>query len=290
MSAPAAVRAPARPDLRMLLVFAALALGVGGTLFALSTLVTPGEPVLLAGVYLGLALPALVLTGRSGGAKAVRTLLRRCVRFPGSWWWLLVAAFTLPLASLSLAAVVGGGKPVNAASIGYYVADLVIGAVVVNLAEELGWTGFFQDRAMFRWGATSGSLVTVVFFTLIHLPLAVAGVEEAAEAVRNLLLVGAAAVGLRLLISRFYTWTGGSLLAVAVLHSSFNASESFLEPAYDWVRIVTIVALALAVVVFTGRRLNGEEPPLGARLRRPPAASTSDDVERVRASATDHGR
>ena len=64
MTAPTALRAPARPGLRTLLVFAAVALGVGGTLFALSTLVTPGEPFLLAGVYLGLALPALLLTGR----------------------------------------------------------------------------------------------------------------------------------------------------------------------------------------------------------------------------------
>ena len=62
MTAATAVRAPARPDLRTLLVFAAVAVGVGGTLFALSTLVEPGEPFLLAGVYLGLAVPALVLT------------------------------------------------------------------------------------------------------------------------------------------------------------------------------------------------------------------------------------
>ena len=259
MTAPTAVMAPARPDLRTLLVFAAVALGLGGTLFALSTLVEPGAPFLLAGVYLGLAVPALVLTGMSGGATAVRTLLRQSVRMPSSWWWLLVAGFALPLTSLSLAAVVGGGRPVTAASIGFYVADLIIGAVVVNVAEELGWTGFFQSRAMLRWGATSGSLVTAVFFTLIHLPLAVAGVQDAAEAMRNVLLVGAAAVGLRLLIGRLYTWTGGSLLAVAVLHSSFNASESLVEPAYDWVLIVTIVALALVVVVFAGRRLNGEE-------------------------------
>jgi uncharacterized protein len=258
MTAPTAVSAPARADLRTLLAFAAVALGVGGTLFALSTLVEPGEPFLLAGVYLGLAAPALVLTRMSGGTTALRTLLRRCVRLPSSWWWLLAAAFTLPLASLSLATALGGAKPVNAASIGYYVADLVIGAVVVNLAEELGWTGLFQDRAMSRWGATSGALVTAVFFTLIHVPLAVAGVQDVAEAVSNVLLVGAAAVGLRLLIGRLYAWTGGSLLAVAVLHSSFNASESLLEPAYDWVRIVTIVALALVVAVFAGRPRSGK--------------------------------
>ena len=45
MTAPTAVMAPARPDLRMLLVFAAIALGAGGTLFALSALVEPWRPV-----------------------------------------------------------------------------------------------------------------------------------------------------------------------------------------------------------------------------------------------------
>lgn len=266
MSTPTAVTAPARPNLRTMLLFASIALSVGGTMFALSTAVEPGEPFVLAGVYLGLAVPALVLTRINGGPAALRALLRRCVRWPGAWW-LLAAGFTIPLASWAVATALGGARPVSASSIGFYVADLVIGAVLVNLAEELGWTGFFQERAMVRWGVISGSLVTALFFTLIHVPLAVAGVQGPAEAVRNVLLVGAAALGLRLLIARLHRWTGGSLLAVGVLHSSFNASESLLEPAYDWVRIVSIVALAVVAVAFAGRSSHGGGSPEDGRPR-----------------------
>jgi membrane protease YdiL (CAAX protease family) len=260
MSTPTATTGSARPGLRSMLLFATIAVVGGGTLFGKSTVVDPGEPFLLAGVYLGLALPALVLTRLTGGPGALRTLLRRCVRVPRAWWWLPVAGLTLPLASFALASALGGARPLTASSAGFYLADLVIGVVLVNLAEELGWTGFFQSRAMLRWGAVGGSLVTAVFFTLIHLPLAAAGVEELGEAVRNVLVVGAVAVGLRLLVGRLHTWTGGSILAVGVLHSSFNATETLLDPAYDWVRIVTVVALAVVAVAVTGR------PPAGGGM------------------------
>lgn len=278
MTGPTAVTTPARPDLRTMLLFAAIAVAGGGTMFTLSTLVEPDEPFLLAGVYLGLAVPALVLTRTTGGPTAFRALLRRCVRWPSSWWWLPAAGVTLPLTSWFLATALGGARPLSASSIGFYIADLVTGVLLVNLAEELGWTGFFQERAMLRWGAISGSLVTAVFFTLIHVPLAVAGVQGPAEAVRNVLWVGAAAVGLRLLIARLHSWTGGSLLAVGLLHSSFNASESLLEPAYDWVRIITLVALAMVAVAFAGRPSHGGGSPEGGRPKSSPSPDLSADA------------
>ena len=41
----------------------------------------------------------------------------------------------------------------------------------------MAWAGYCQPRAMGRWGATVGSLVTALFFTTIHLPLALADVD-----------------------------------------------------------------------------------------------------------------
>jgi membrane protease YdiL (CAAX protease family) len=242
-----------RPDLRPLVLFAVVALGIGGPLLALSTLIEPGAPFILAAVLAGLAIPALVLTYRDAGGDGVRALLRDCLRMPSAWWWLPVAGFALPCLTWTTAAMLGGAQPLTWSLLGYYVADLIIGAVVINIWEEMAWTGFAQRRAMARWGKTGGSLVTAVFFTGIHLPFGFDGAHSAAQVASNVLLIAGVATGVRLLIGRVDAWTGRSLLTVGVLHSSFNATETLLDPGYDWVRIAVTIAVAV-VLIASGRR------------------------------------
>jgi hypothetical protein len=40
---------------------------------------------------------------------------------------------------------------------------------------------------------------------------------------------------------------------VGLLHAAFNASADLVDPAYDWVRSVTTVALGLAAMVAVKR-------------------------------------
>ena len=72
---PAAGSPSSRP-LRHLWAFAAIAVIGGGALFGISTYVDQGAPFILAGVYLSLAFPALVLAHREGGRRAVRLAAR----------------------------------------------------------------------------------------------------------------------------------------------------------------------------------------------------------------------
>jgi membrane protease YdiL (CAAX protease family) len=239
---------PARTSMRPLVMFAAFALVVGGVLLALSTVVEPDGPFLLAAVLGGLALPALVLTGRETGAAGVKALLRDCVRLPRSWWWLVLAGFGLPALAWIVGAALGGAQPLTWSLLGFYAVDLLIGALVINIWEEMAWTGYFQRRAMGRWGVVVGSIVTAAFFTALHVPLAFDGAASAGEVWWNVLLIAGVGAGLRLLIARVDAWSGGSLLTVGVLHSSFNATESVLDPAYDWVRIVVTVVVGVALV------------------------------------------
>ena len=242
-----------RSDLRLLLLFAAAALGIGGSLLTLSTLVEPGSPFILAALLGGLALPALALTYRDAGASGVRALLRDCVRLPRSWWWLPLAGFGLPVLAWTTAAGLGGARPLTWSMLGFYVADLVIGAIVINIWEEMAWTGFAQRRAMARWGVAGGSLLTAVFFTGIHLPLAFDGASSLSQVASNVVLIAGVATGVRLLAGRVDVWTGRSLLTVGILHSSFNATETVLYPAYDWVRIAMTIAVGVAVIAFGTR-------------------------------------
>ena len=237
-----------RPSLRPLLLFVAVALPLGGLLLGLSTVVDPGAPLILAAVLLGLTAPALVLTYRDRGGAGVRRLLRDTVRVPKRWWWLAVAAFLLPAVVWTSVALMGGARALSWELLGLYVADLLVGAALVNLWEEMAWTGFAQRRAIGRWGLLPGTLLTALTFAALHVPLAVAGTSTMSEAIRNVLLVACAATGLRLLIARTDSWSGGSLLAVGVLHSSFNASAELIDPAYDSVRVAMTAVLGFGAL------------------------------------------
>jgi membrane protease YdiL (CAAX protease family) len=233
---------------RALLPFTVAALCIGGSLLALSTAFQPEGAFLIAAVLFGLALPAVVLTHREGGGPAVRALLRGCVRLPSAWWWLPLAAFALPVATWTTGAAIGGAQPLDWELVRFYVLDLIIGAIVINIWEEMAWTGFFQRRAAGRWGVVGGALMTSLFFTGIHIPLALEGVHDSGDLATNLVALVGVAVGVRLLIARVDVWSGRSLLTVGVLHSSFNASESMLDGDHFWVRIVVTIALGIGVI------------------------------------------
>ena len=112
-STPTPTQAAPSQSLSGLVLFVIAALGVGAPFLALSTVITPDAPFLLAAMFLGLALPALVLTHREAGRAGFRALLRDCVRLPSSWWWLLLAGFGLPVLTWTTGAALGGAQPLT---------------------------------------------------------------------------------------------------------------------------------------------------------------------------------
>lgn len=255
---------------RPLVVFLVVALAVGWPLLTFSTFIQPDAPFVFAAVLFGLAVPALVLTHREAGRAGVRALLRDCVRLPRRWWWLLLAGFGLPSLTWIVGAALDGAQPLTWSLVAFYTADLVIGALVINIWEEMAWTGFFQRRAASRWGVVGGSLITASFFAGLHIPLAVGGARSTSDLATNLLYLAGVAVGVRLLIARVDVWSGRSLLVVGLLHSSFNATEDLLEPGFFWVRIVVATTLGIAVVAF-GRNHSGSDSPTARQPDRPTA-------------------
>jgi membrane protease YdiL (CAAX protease family) len=121
--------------------------------------------------------------------------------------------------------------------------QFVSSALLINIWEELAWTGFFQRRAMARWGVIGGSAVTALLFAGIHLPLAFAG-PDPAVGIAYLLVT---AVGIRLLIAGVDGWSGGSILTVGLLHGSFNATSGLLQPEADWIRLAVTLLVGIAV-------------------------------------------
>ena len=149
------------PSLRPLLIFAAIAVPTGWVLLtAYQVLGLPQEAFVLATLVLGLVVPALVLTHRRHGSEGVRTLLKDAVRPPRPVWWAPMAVIGLPALVWAAAAPLGGARPLTTSLLVDAAILFVTTALIINIWEEMAWTGFVQRRAMARWGLVAGSLVT----------------------------------------------------------------------------------------------------------------------------------
>lgn len=257
------------PQLRPMMTFAAIALVVGWALLGpMVWFDLPSAPFVIAATLLALIVPALVLTGRESGRAGVRALLRDAVRLPRPLWWAPVAALAVPVLTWGVAAGIGGAEPLTADLLTSVFLGFLSSLLVINIWEEMAWTGFFQRRAAGRWGVVGGALVTSLFFTALHTPLAFDGVNGLREVATNVALIAGVATGVRLLIARVDVWSGRSLLTVGILHSSFNASESLLHPDYDLLRIVVTIAIGVGVLAMGDGRDQRRGPRTGPAVAR----------------------
>jgi membrane protease YdiL (CAAX protease family) len=208
---------------------------------------------------------ALAVTAVTDGRSGVRRLLAGLVRWRiGVGRWLLVVA-AMPVLTLIIAAATGTLRTPPEGwwqmTVTYLLTGLVGGTLLTNLWEEAAWSGFVQDRLMNRHGLLAGSLLTAVPFALIHVP----GTFHNTPAAVAMVQVGVLVVlvpFLRYLIGAVFLDTGGSILAVGILHASFNATGTLSAADGGWQFVPAL--LVLVGVVAVHRRLRP-----GARSERP---------------------
>jgi membrane protease YdiL (CAAX protease family) len=215
----------------------------------------PDAPFLLLAVYVGLTGTALWLTRRDGGS--VRDLLSRVLRWRiGLRRWLLIL-LAQPVLALGIAAATGTLRTPSSgwamAGLTYLLMVVVVGALLFNVWEEVGWTGFVQDRLMARYGLLRGSLLTAPLFVAIHLPLNFLPGWTWRSAAISIGAQLVAAPFLRYLLGTLWLDTG-SLLAVGLLHASFNATGSLGAWVGGWQQIPAMMVLTLLVALV--RRLS----------------------------------
>ena len=195
----------------------------------------PIEPFLLAVVLLAQLLPAVLVTGAVGGRPAVRELFGRVFRWRVRPRWYLLALLALPVASLAASAVVLGPGVLRtlAADPGYITAYLGVLTIVplVNLWEETAWMGVVQARLAARHGLLLGAVMTAPLFGLMHLPLHIG--QPAGQFIGGMALLMGLAIPLRIVIGWLYDRTGASILLVAALHATFNATNNNMSLVAD---------------------------------------------------------
>jgi membrane protease YdiL (CAAX protease family) len=222
-----------------------------------------------ASTFLGIFLPAVIITRLVDGRAGVRALLGRTfkVRVARRWYAVALLAHAVPTV---LVAVALYGRPATTASallaaVGSgFLLQLLIGLFLNNLWEEVGVMGFLQARLQARRGALLGAVLTAPLFALQHLALFVG------DGLATGLVILAAATALMVPFRAMLGWLynrSGSLFLVGLLHAAGNAvaagtyfGDSFLKHLYDAPAIgglhsLVAVPLGLALIAATRGRL-----------------------------------
>jgi uncharacterized protein len=273
---------PSLAGRRPVTVFVTIALATSWVLLSVPAIVgLPPEPFLLVTCYAGLMGTALVLTRLIRGPGAIRELLRGVLRwrFGGLRWVTILVA--MPVLTLGVAALSGTlrapdhGWPILIVS--YLAQVLLLGALLFNIPEEIGWSGFVQSRLMDRYGLFGGAMRTAPLFVAIHLPLlfqagntsASPGTSSSAGWTWSDVAISAAALTIaapffRYLLGMLYLDTGASLLAVGVQHAAFNGSGSLSAVDGGWQYIPAMIALTLILALIRSRRPTTVDTPTPA--------------------------
>lgn len=249
--APAGSASDPQPSLRPLLVLGAVALPVGWLMLSIPLLLDlPPEPFVLGTLLFGMLIPAIVLTHRESGRAGVRALVRSVFRLPRPVGLLGVALLAIPVLVWLGATALGGAQPLTGSLLAAIGVQFGTGLVLVNLWEEMVWTGFAQTRTMRRFGLVKGSLLTAALFAGIHLPLAFADGPSAAPL--GVLVLFSSSILLRLIFGCLYR-TGGGLLAIAIMHATYNAGGQIVQPGYDLVRLGVLAVVAAVALLIMAR-------------------------------------
>lgn len=278
----------------------------GVSITALTALLLAGQDLMAGKLAMLVAMlgTAVGLTARAGGRRAVRSLFSGLTRWRiGVRRWLVVLP-ALPVLTVGVAAITGtlqapqdGWGDVAATWLLIFAFSLT----TANLWEETVWSGFAQGRLMARRGLLVGSLLTAIPVALTHLPLAYEAQGLAGTSWREALVNWAFLLGalpfFRYLAGTLLVDSGGSVLAVGVLHASFNASGALDVAAGGWQYVPALVVLTVVVTVartVAGRSaVHGFAPALlppepAQRLERREQPELSGAPVRPAGSATIH--
>ena len=230
------------------------------------------------GGILGVGLGAFVVAGVTAGRAGVVDFARRTLRWRVPVRWYLIALFGVPVAATLLALAIYGPEAVESPADGWpealaeVAALFVLQLVLFQLAEEIGFTGFLQDRWQDRFSALRLTVYVAFFWALWHVPDHFGeegwGLEQLVSAPVVFVIEFVSLFFARALFVWFYARTGRSVLLVAVMHASFDASISELSydvvPGSNAARFLifsaVIVVAALVIIVATrGRFANGRD-------------------------------
>jgi membrane protease YdiL (CAAX protease family) len=245
------------------------------------------EEATSAVLVLVLAMTALLVTVLADGRPGVRSLLRRATRWRAGWTWWIVAVAALPATTVGLSLAMGDRlEPVSTRTVLGEVFATVVALLAINLAEETAWAGFLQTRLERRHNFFLAAVLASVPFALVHVPIRIvaneiAGPEDVIPQLAALLVL---CVIIRTLLGAVVRGTAGSILLVAVTHTSFNrsnnvdglAADLLIGQAQPLAALTAALVLTMGILLVLRRRLGrGEDLDREDRLTASPNRALS---------------
>lgn len=187
-----------------------------------------GGPTQLPGL-LGPLLAAFAVVVFTEGRAGIRELLASMVRWPrAAGAWLAMGAPLVFLAFALMVAIAVGDAPAPSDFLRYSGTSatvLVFAAalVITGFGEETGWRGYALARLQRRHGPLHATLMVTAGWAIWHIPLffLLASYADFGALMAVGWLIGLAAGAF--VLTAVFNLSGGSVLAVAVWHATYNA-------------------------------------------------------------------
>lgn len=179
----------------------------------------------------GPLLSGLIISARTNGSRGLKELISQITRLKTGWkWWLPTAlspALIFLATCLLMGWVTGNWRPISrfgfvseTPNLSWYLGWLVM-VLTFGLGEETGWRGFALPRLQKKYDARVSSLILGLAWAFWHLPVFFYGYPFSLSGIVIFLvsiLSGSA------FLTWLYNTTGGSVLAAAIWHGTYNAA------------------------------------------------------------------
>jgi uncharacterized protein len=233
----------------------------------------PVQAFALLASVLGLTGSAFTVIAIVDGRLGIRALASRLVRWRVGVQWYLLAIFGLLIVGLVALSIVagfgsiGGLRYQGTVLLGYLV-NVVVGAALVHLWEDTGWIGFMFTRLQPRSGALLASLLVGPCLGGIHLPLlfisdalTTGTFPPSQYPIVILRLLAPSVVPFLALAAWLYNCARGSLIIVALFHSSLDAVDGLpLLSRITYYEFLGALAVVVALLLILARGRLGYKP------------------------------
>jgi uncharacterized protein len=228
----------------------------------------------------GPTLASFTVTVMTGGKAGVQQQLRRSMLWRVGLRWYLLVLVGVPLIQLAFSSVLLGIAPLKILIQQWplyfttFLPNVLLIAVVVQLWEEGGWSGYAVPALQQRFGAWRAALIFGPLWALFHLPFFFVPGQifdhkvGAVTMIVQMVLMIVVAVPTRIIMNWVFNNTKASILIANLLHSALDARNSgsayitHLLPAYQLggyglasALIFPFVA-AVLLLIFTKGRLS----------------------------------
>jgi membrane protease YdiL (CAAX protease family) len=219
---------------------------------------TPGGPTHFLGL-LGPMLAAFAIAAVAGGRSGIRELATRITRMPKRKVsvWLAIASPLLFFAVARFVAMLSGAPLPRARELGVFGGLPRLGPLGVWLAvtvwngfgEEVGWRGFALPQLQWKSSPLGAAVLLGLGWAGWHLPLFV--VIDTYRALGPMIVPGfvLGIVSGSIVLAWIYNRSGGSVLAVALWHGSYNFASGTAGARGLIAAVVSTAVMIWAIVL-----------------------------------------